>query len=48
LRLAAAAVMDSPGDVARALVVDPSGERTELVARERSQATEGVGDGSPA
>ena len=48
VRLAAAAIMDSPGDMARALVVDPSGERAQLVVRKRSGVGRRVGDGSPA
>jgi hypothetical protein len=48
LRLSAAALIDSPADLARAFAVDPSAERTRLVVRERSQSGKRVGDGSTA
>lgn len=48
LRLAAAVVVDSPGDMARAIAADPSGERTQLVARSRSGSAKRAARGSAA
>lgn len=48
VRLSAAAWIDAPGDLARAMVVDPGAARTKLVARTRSGAGRRAGDASPA
>lgn len=48
LRLAAAAFVDAPGDMTRAIMVDPSAERTRLVARVRAHSAKRAGDGTAA
>lgn len=48
LRLTVAAVVDSPGDMARAIATDPGAARSKLVARSRSRSARRAGDGSAA